>query len=261
MDVHRDPTRAGTSIPTADPSALDKDELRSLLSSLSHELCRPLVSLRSGFDLLMDDSKFQASPEQRVHLVNMLSLCDDMLRLARGYLDYASLINGARAPSMGTFSLGAIVAEIDRQFRDEARGKGLTWSAVVTSPDASVATDASLCQRIFGNLASNAIKYTPAGGHVEVRGTLRGEDWLVSVSDDGPGIPEDSLIRVFDPFYRLARDEHSRIEGNGLGLTICRELTERLGGRIEISSFEGEGTTVRASFPISAPTTACVAVK
>ncbi|WP_148596491.1 sensor histidine kinase [Aquisphaera giovannonii] len=251
MDVHREARQGAPSKATAASVAIDQAELRTLLSSLSHELCRPLVSLRSGFDLLMGDSAFQAASEHRVHLVNMVALCDDMLRLARGYLDYAALINGARSASLGTFSLGALVGEIDRQFREEALGKGLQWKAVATAPQTSVVTDASLCQRIFGNLVSNAIKYTPGGGRIEVTGAQEGGDWSVVVRDDGPGIPEDSLARVFEPFYRLARDEHSRIEGNGLGLTICRELTERLGGQIEIASAEGRGTTVRVSFPMS----------
>ena len=110
-------------------------------------------------------------------------------------------------------------------------------------------TDASLCQQIFGNLVSNAIKYTPRGGHVRVEAQSGPDDWCVTVSDDGPGIPADSLDRVFEPFFRLPRDEHSRIEGNGLGLSICRELTERLSGTIILDSTVGVGTTREGPLP------------
>ena len=233
----------------ADRCSIDRGELSTLLSSLSHELCRPLASLRAGFELLLGDPSGPVNSEQRGHLLTMVSLCDELLGLTRGYLDYAGLVSGGRTPTLGTFSIGALIQEIDRQFRPDALAKGLVWDAVAPYPEADVLTDASLCQQIFGNLANNAIKYTPAGGHVRIEAEAGAEDWCVAVWDDGPGIPAESLDRVFDPFFRLARDEHSRIEGNGLGLSICRELCTRLGGKIFIDSSPGAGTTVKVQLP------------
>ncbi len=216
MDVQFEGKRNRTATPACESVAIDQGELRSLLSSLSHELCRPLVSLRAGFDLLLQDSS-AVTCDQRGHLLTMVSLCDDLLRLTRGYLDYAGLVNGSRVPSYGTFSLGAIVREIDRQFRCMAQASGLSWETFADEPETQVITDASLCQQIFGNLISNAIKYTPRGGHVRVEGHAGPKDWCIAVIDDGAGIPSESHDRVFEPFFRLSRDEHSRIEGNGLG--------------------------------------------
>jgi signal transduction histidine kinase len=249
MEVHLETKRCRALSPESQHLAIDPGELRSLLTSLSHELCRPLVSLRAGFDLLLGDACAPVTVEQRGHLLTMVSLCDDLLRLTRGYLDYAGLVNGSRAASYGSFSLGAIIQEIDRQFRPSALAKGLSWETVAAEPEAQVVTDASLCQQIFGNLVSNAIKYTPAGGHVRVEGQAGADDWCVAVIDDGPGIPAESLKRVFEPFFRLSRDEHSRIEGNGLGLSICRELIEKLHGEIFLNSTPGAGTTVKVQFP------------
>jgi len=254
MEVHLETKRGRAPFPESQHRAIDQGELRSLLTSLSHELCRPLVSLRAGFDLLLGDACAAVTVEQRGHLLTMVSLCDDLLRLTRGYLDYAGLVNGSRAASYGSFSLGAILREIDRQFRPSALAKGLNWEAVAAEPETHVVTDASLCQQIFGNLISNAIKYTPAGGHVRVESKAGADDWCVAVIDDGPGIPAESLGRVFEPFFRLSRDEHSRIEGNGLGLSICRELIERLHGEIDLDSIPGSGTTVKVRFPCK-PTT------
>jgi signal transduction histidine kinase len=224
-----------------------------LLSNLSHELCRPLVSLRAGFDLLLEDPADSMAREQRTHLLTMVSLCDDLIRLARGYLDYAGLVESSRNPSLGTFSLGAIIGEIDRQFAHRATDAGLSWETIASEPAASVITDASLCQQIFGNLISNALKYTPRGGRIKVEGTVEDDHWRLAVIDDGPGIPADSLDKVFEPFYRLPRDEHSRIEGNGLGLAICRELTERLGGAISLDSSPGGGTIALVGLPRHRP--------
>jgi len=235
--------------PEADRCSIDRAELRTLLSSLSHELCRPLASLRAGFELLLGDPAGPVTSEQRGHLLTMVSLCDELLGLTRGYLHYAGLVRGDRPPTLGTFSIGALIREIDRQFRPDALARGLFWDAVVPCPEVEVLTDASLCQQIFGNLVNNAIKYTPAGGHVRIEAEAGADDWCVAVIDDGPGIPRDSLDRVFDPFFRLARDEHSRIEGHGLGLSICRELCARLSGKIFIDSNPGEGTTVKVQLP------------
>src|SRR5271169_6246008 len=84
------------SVPAPSRSLIEHAELRSLLSNLSHELCRPLISLRAGFDLLLADVARPISHDQRGHVHTMVSLCDDLLRLTRSYLDYAGLIQGTR---------------------------------------------------------------------------------------------------------------------------------------------------------------------
>jgi signal transduction histidine kinase len=253
MDVHLETKRNRAASTKSEHVSINQGELRSLLSSLSHELCRPLVSLRAGFDLLLGDTSGSISSEQRVHLLTMVSLCDDLLRLTRGYLDYAGLVEGCRGPCFGTFSIGAIIREIDRQFSPIASFQGLSWETVAPDPAALVITDASLCQQIFGNLVSNALKYTPPGGQVRVECAVKEDHWCVAVIDNGPGIPAESLEKVFEPFYRLSRDEHSRIEGNGLGLSICRELIERLGGQISLNSSLGIGTTAMVRLPHKTP--------
>src|SRR3954452_24502815 len=188
-------------------SLIEHAELRSLLSNLSHELCRPLISLRAGFDLLLPDSARPIARDQRGHVQTMVVLCDDLLRLTRSYLDYAGLIQGTRPLCFGTFTLGALVREIDRQFAPMAATRRIEWECALDGPDATVTTDASRCQQILGNLVANALKYTPEGGQVRVTARHAGERWQVVVADSGPGIPTDALTKVFEPFYRLSRDE------------------------------------------------------
>src|SRR5690242_20240036 len=85
---------------------IDHAEIRSILSNLSHELSRPLVSLRMGFDLLLADSARPISDDQRGHVQTMVVLCEDLLRLTRSYLDYAGLVQGTRPLCFGTFTVG-----------------------------------------------------------------------------------------------------------------------------------------------------------
>jgi signal transduction histidine kinase len=209
--------------PAPDRGPLHHGELRVVLAELSHELCRPLTSLRAGFALLLGDASRPVSSEHRGHLQTMVGLCDDLLALTRGYLDYAALVQGARPLRLGSYTLGALIGEIDRQFAPAAADRRIDWQC---SGDAAavIITDASRCQQIVGNLVANALKYTP-----------------------------EALPHVFEPFYRLPRDERRGIEGNGLGLAICRELVEQLGGQITIGREPAEGTRATVRLPVSTP--------
>jgi signal transduction histidine kinase len=249
MDV---PTTSPAPVDSRGPRQLliDRGELRSVLSNLSHELCRPLVSLKSGFDLLLGEPASGFSADQRSHILTMVTLCDDLLNLTRSYLDFAGIVQGSRPLCLGRFTIGALIHEIARQFGPAAATRHIHWETQVDSPDTSVVTDASRCQQIVGNLVSNAIKYTPIGGRVRVSAGADSDSWTVVVMDSGPGIPTDAIEMVFEPFFRLARDDHSGVEGNGLGLAISRELVAQLQGDIRLSSVVGEGTTVTIRFPL-----------
>ena len=229
---------------------IDGADLRCILSNLSQELCRPLESLRVGFDLLLVDSPNGDKPDRRGHVETMSGLCDDMLNLTKCYLDYAGLRHGTRALNLGTFTIGALVAEVDREFSARASESNIGWECFVEGEDSVVTTDASLCQQIFGKLVSNALKYSGQEGNIRVVGCLQGNFWRITVADDGPGIPPDDLGRVFEPFYRLPRDESSGVPGNGLGLAVCRELVEMLRGSIEFQSPCAKGTQVIVRFPV-----------
>jgi signal transduction histidine kinase len=251
MDARTEPTHSGS------PRALiAHDEMRTILSNLSHELCRPLVSLRAGFDLLLSDAARPISQDQRGHVRTMAGLCDDLLRLTRSYLDYAGLVQGTRPLCYGSFTIGALIRDIDRQFAPDAASRRIRWECTLEGPDAAVTTDASRCQQIFANVVANALKYTPEGGQVRVVGRHEDDQWLVIVSDSGSGIPSEALAKVFEPFYRLTRDEHAGIEGSGLGLAICREMVRQMGGEIAISSSIGQGTRVTVQLPVDRPLTA-----
>lgn len=247
MDAQNPPKTAASR--GSKPALLHRDELRSILSSLSHELCRPLISLRAGFDLLLKSSGGELARDQKNHLLTMASLCDDLLQLTHSYLDFANLVQGTRPIIWGTFSLGALFAEIDAQFAPLASRRGIEWEMCPDDPDATIRTDISRCQQILGNLASNALKQTSPGGSVKLHGQVQLDAWSLSIVDTGAGIPPDEVGKVFEPFYRLDRDQNAGIEGNGLGLTICRELVEQLRGEIDLESTLGRGTTVTVRFP------------
>jgi signal transduction histidine kinase len=250
MDVRTTSSSPRSENPGGARLTIDQGELRLLFSSLSHELCRPLTSLKAGFDLLLGESSATFTVDQRDHLLTMVTLCDELLQLTRSYLDYAGIVQGSRPLCMGNFTIGALIHEIGRQFAPIAASRQVHWESQIDSPETKAVTDASRCQQIFGNLVSNALKYTPVGGTVRVVGKVEADSWSVTVTDSGPGIPPDALALVFEPFFRLPRDEHSSVEGNGLGLSICRELVTQLHGEIDLTSVVGQGTTISVRFPL-----------
>jgi signal transduction histidine kinase len=163
MDAQPD-DGAHLSAPLGPPQPrFDQQELHNLLCSLSDELCRPLASLRTGFDLLLGDGPAEFSAAQKGHVGTMRTLCDDLLRLTRSYLDYAEVIRGTRAPNLGTFSIRALVHEIDRTFGASARDKGLDWSAEAVDGDVLVVTDASSSRRPGAVCASRGRPTTSPG--------------------------------------------------------------------------------------------------
>src|SRR5262245_30625695 len=124
---------------------IDQRELRSILSDLSHELCRPLASLRAGFDLLLGDAQSSVTSDQRGHLLTMVSLCDDLLRLTRSYLDYAAIVQGSRPLCLGSFTIGALIDELHRQFAPTASARRIKWETNVECTESVVTTDAARC--------------------------------------------------------------------------------------------------------------------
>jgi signal transduction histidine kinase len=249
MDVRLSPYSAGVESLRISPLLADQSQVKSVLANLSHELCRQLASLRAGFDLILGDSPSPVALDQRQHLETMVALCDDLLRFTRSSLDYAAAAQGARPLCLGHYTIGALVDEIDRQFAPVASSRRIKWESQTSHSESSVVTDASRCQQIFGNLASNALKYTPAGGRVRISGRAFADSWQVTFADSGPGIPMESHERVFEPFVRLPRDERAGIEGSGLGLAICHELVMQLHGAITLESAGNSGTSITVSFP------------
>ena len=104
--------------------------------------------------------------------------------------------------------------------------------------------------QVLDNLLSNALKFTPSGGRVEVRLMRAGEAAVLEVADTGFGIPEEEQARLFERFFRSSSATENAIPGTGLGLTITKAIVERHGGRIEIESAENAGTTVRVRLPL-----------
>lgn len=249
MDVRPGP-RGAADRPPAPPCPAG-DDLPGILTSLRRELARPLAALR---DEVGEALSGPVQPAQADQLRAMAGLCDELLDLTRDYLDYACLARGARPPQFATVALSALAAEVDRRFRPEADRREIAWRCALEGPEAHVATDPDICREVAGHLVANALKSTPVGGAVSATFRREGAWWTLTVADTGLGIPEEDRGRVFEPFYRLPRDERAGSEGCGLGLATCREQVAQLGGTITIGPDSGSGTTLVVRLPVDSGT-------
>jgi signal transduction histidine kinase/CheY-like chemotaxis protein/HPt (histidine-containing phosphotransfer) domain-containing protein len=221
--------------------AADRAKSR-FLATISHELRTPLVAVSGTLDVL---STTRLTAEQRDLTEIALRSARSLLALIGDVLDFSKIEAGHLDIVTAPVDVGALVGDLAAQHRQAAAAKGLTLTATVAGDLApAYEADAIRLRQVLGNLVGNAIKFTDRG---EVR--LRAESGLTfTVADDGVGIGDRD--RLFNPFTQVGE----RRQGTGLGLVICKELVEAMGGSIAVESEPGRGTTVRVELPLAEAT-------
>jgi signal transduction histidine kinase len=216
---------------------------KEFVADASHELRTPLAVIRANAEYLTMEQPDNVELREIVRETDRLaSLVDSLLSLARGddggghqkqLVDVADEIEDAVA------SLQHLAGE---------RGVDLTVS---TAEDLVVKGHSGQLRQLIVILVDNALRYTPRGGQVHVQAAADGASALITVHDNGMGIPEDALAHVFERFYRADEARNRESGGSGLGLAIAHELVKQYGGRIEVESAEGVGTTVAVRIPLA----------
>ncbi len=226
-----------------------KDEFIALVS---HELRTPLTSIRGYLELLVDDPETLALPDlQRDWLQVIDRNAERLLRLVEDLLLTAQANAGALALEKHDLDLAAVVEQAVQAGAPVAAARGISLtSSVDTAP--FVNGDRMRIGQVIDNLVSNALKFTPEGGRVEVRASARRGIARIEVCDTGMGIPEGEQSQLFERFFRTARAQDEAIPGVGLGLSITKAIVEAHGGRIGVRSVEGRGTTFRVDLPTGA---------
>lgn len=216
--------------------------------SLSHDL-KNAVGIVLGYAEMLVEESSGAAPQVQYYAG----------RIQRGAKQLISLVNSlvdlARVEESIGFNLEPVSLPVAlRGCLEEAQLRVADKQielVIAPIPEVTFLMDAARLNQAVGNLLSNAIKYTPAGGRVEFRVQVKGDQVVIQVADTGLGIPPDDIPQLFKKFYRVNQREHISQEGAGLGLYITRAIIERHNGRVSVESQPGSGSVFTISLPIS----------
>jgi signal transduction histidine kinase len=223
------------------------ENLRSqFVATISHELRTPLASLH-GAALTLREHDLPAQTQDDL-LTMIAEQSNRLARLVEEILIAGQLDSGSLSVVADAFDPEGLVRGVVAAARTRV-GEETTIEVSLPAVLPKVHGDEERTRQVLLNLVDNAIKYSPAGGHVGVTVAAVGEWLRFSVRDEGLGIPLGEQERIFEKFYRLDPDQRRGIGGTGLGLYICRELVRSMGGRIWVESEAGKGTTASFELP------------
>jgi signal transduction histidine kinase len=221
-----------------------EEQRRRLLADVSHELRTPLSVVQGNLEALVDG----VHPADEAHLAAILDETKVLSRLVEDLRTLSLAESGALALHREAVDVGALVRETVDSFASQAGPAGVSLEAQVSSYLPQVDADPVRAGEILANLIANGLRYTPRGGRVTVTADADDAGVAIDVRDSGSGIEPERIDRIFDRFYKSAESR-----GAGLGLAIARQLVEAHGGRISATSVVGEGTVVRFTLPVEAP--------
>jgi len=225
-----------------------KDEFVALVS---HELRTPLTSIRGYLELVLDDAD-QLATEHQEFLRIVDRNVDRLLHLVSDLLLVAQVDAGKLTFEWTEVDLASLVGDCVQAARPAAEVAEVELVFAATS-DRPIIGDPSRIGQLLDNLISNAIKFTPAGGRVDVAVDSSGDGAVIEVRDTGYGIAAEDQTQLFERFFRTQSASDMAIAGTGLGLSIAKAIVDAHGGAITVESAKGTGTTFRVTLPL-APT-------
>ena len=219
------------------------------LAMMSHELRTPLNAIGGYAQLIEMGIHGPVTEAQHTALRRIQQSQRHLLGLINEVLNYARLENGMVTYEIADVSVREVLASAEVLIEPQAQTRGLTLQIGECSAALTARADPEKLRQIVLNLASNAVKFTDAGGVIEIACQARGDVVELRVRDTGIGIPADKLETIFEPFVQVRADLTRTAEGTGLGLAISRDLARGMGGELTVESAPGEGSTFTIHLP------------
>jgi two-component system, OmpR family, phosphate regulon sensor histidine kinase PhoR len=229
------------------------DQLKSdFVNLVSHELRSPLSSIMMQHKVILDGLTGELTDKQQEMLTRAHDKMQGLLELINDLLDLAKIESGALRLEQTPLSLGEVLAELVELLKHKAEAQNVAV-ALSAPPDLpQILADRRGMEEMFTNLITNAIKYSPDGGRVEVTVVSHTDYLEVTVRDEGIGIEPLELPKIFDKFYRVKHPKTRHVIGTGLGLAIVKNIIEAHRGSIEVESEVGQGTIFKVLLPTTA---------
>jgi two-component system, NtrC family, sensor kinase len=229
--------------------AIASQHKSEFLANMSHELRTPLNAI-IGFSEVLTDRMFgELNEKQEEYLKDIYSSGTHLLSLINDILDLSKIEAGRMELELTDFDLPTALDSALTLVRERAGRRGIALHMNVDSRLGQIQADERKVRQVVLNLLSNAIKFTPEGGRIEVRAAPVDASVEVSVTDTGVGIAPDDQEAVFEEFRQVGTAD-KKVEGTGLGLTLCRKFVELHGGRIWVTSEMGVGSTFTFTLPV-----------
>jgi PAS domain S-box-containing protein len=217
----------------------------------THQLRTPIAAIRWNVELLEKKMQDSITEDQNTYLIKINRNVQRMVSLINDFLSVSKLEMGTFASSQEAVNLSDFFDSIVDEFTEKITEKGITLNRADNPPQLQVMIDSRLLHIIVSNLMSNAAKYTNPNGTLDFTYTLEGTTLSIIVRDDGIGIPENELDRLFSKFFRATNAQVHQTQGTGLGLYVVKQSVEKLDGTIEVSSQEDEGAQFTVELPVT----------
>lgn len=227
---------------------------REFIANVSHELRTPLTNVKSYTETLIDAAGELPTDTEVKFLSVIAGETDRMTRIVKDLLTLSKLDCGKMDLHFHRFSMQHMVESVYNAMVLEAGNNGLELTLNIRGKMPDMNGDRERLEQVVINILSNAVKYTPSGGHIVLSAARRDEGHvMIRVKDDGMGIPKDDIPRLFERFYRVDKARSRAKGGSGLGLAIAKEMVEAHRGTIYLESQLDEGTTVTVVLPTNLP--------
>ncbi len=219
------------------------------LASMSHELRTPLNAIGGYAELIEMGLGGMVTPQQREYLSRIRTSQQHLLRIINDLLNYSRIEAGKLVYEKEPVELTRVLDNVLGMVAPQGVSRGITLERGDCADDVVAVGDRVKIEQIVLNLLSNALKFTPGGGRVTTSCGSAGDKVFITVRDNGPGIPDDAIEQIFEPFVQLGRSLSSGHEGAGLGLAISRDLARAMKGDITVESVPGEGAAFTLMMP------------
>jgi signal transduction histidine kinase/CheY-like chemotaxis protein len=229
------------------------------LASMSHELRTPLNAIIGFSEVLLERMFGELNERQDDYLRDIWSSGKHLLELLNDILDLSKIEAGQMVLNRSQFAVRESLEYCLSMVRERALKQRILLSLEVDPQVGVLDADRLRFRQVVLNMLSNAVKFTPEGGRVDVCASIRGQDLVVEVTDTGPGVPAEDRQRIFDAFQQGARHPE-QTEGTGLGLTLSKRILELHGGRIWVESEAGQGSTFGIALPVGSSEPASTSV-
>ena len=222
---------------------------------VGHDLKTPLASITGAAENVLEEIAGPVTDRQRAYLEMILSSTVNLQRMISDLLDLSRIESGRLTLDLEPLDIQREAKNVLQSIRPLLEERGIETRTIVAASSTAVLADRTRLWQILNNIISNAVRHSPDGGGIDIRiedevscGSEKSGRVLVSITDQGPGIPEEVLPRIFEPFYSRPVGPKGK-RGVGLGLAIVRQLAELHGGEIRVENIAGGGARFSFTLP------------